>query len=75
MVISISNNTKKLRFFVLVVEMGHAKQKMRKQHVLKIWNSALGFKMLFLSVKEENISSMSNGGSRGEARGSPSLYF
>ena len=31
--------------------MGHAKQKMRKQHVLKMWISALGFKMFFLSVK------------------------
>ena len=79
MVISISNNTLKLRFFVLVVEMGHvkiwSKQKMRKQHVLKMWISALGFKMLFLSVKVENISSMSNGGSRGGARGSPPALF
>ena len=31
--------------------MGRAKQKMRKQHVLKMWISALGFKMFFLSVK------------------------
>ena len=50
--ISISNKTLKLQFFALVVEIGHAKGKMRKQHVLKMWIIASGFKMLFLSVKE-----------------------
>ena len=48
--------------------MGHAKQKMRKQHALNMWISALHFKTLFLSVKVENIYSMSNGGSRGGTR-------
>ena len=59
--ISISNKALKLQFFALVVEIGHAKRKMRKQHVLKMWIIASGFKMLFLSVKESRkhiISSM-----------------
>ena len=51
-----------------VVEMGHAKQKMGKQDVLKMWISALHFKTLFLSVKVENIYSMSSAGSWGGAR-------
>ena len=38
-----------------MVETGHAKQKMCKQHRLKIWISASGFEMPFLSVKIENI--------------------
>ena len=56
---SISNKPLKLLFFALVIEMRHAKQKMRNQHVFKMWISALSFKMLFLSAEIENIFSMS----------------
>ena len=56
--------------------MGHAKQKMRKQHVLKMWISVLHFKTVFRSVKVENIPSMSSGGSKGgHERPAPPLPF